>query len=146
MRKITYTTSGLLMIINYYYQHIMGKRKMKQTEGEFGLMVELRAPSLFKLFHKEGNLGLGTQETCTSSRSFLRGSGTESQSSDSTYRSQAMQLDSAPKMRLPRGWGWVGGVSLPWELVADSLQTGHNPALEECDSPHPHSIALPKGS
>lgn len=81
---------------------------MKQTEGEIGLMVELRAPSLFKLFHKEGNLGLGTQETCTSSRSFLRGSGTESQSSDSTYRSQAMQLDSAPKTRLPRGWGWGG--------------------------------------
>lgn len=46
MRKITYTTSALLIIINYYYQHIMGKRKMKQTEGGFGFMVELRAPGL----------------------------------------------------------------------------------------------------
>lgn len=55
MRKITYTTSALLIIINYYYQHIRGKRKMKQTEGEFGFMAELRAPSLFQLFHKEGN-------------------------------------------------------------------------------------------
>lgn len=71
MKKSTYTTSGLLIIINYYYQHLMGKRKMKQTEGEFGFMIELRAPNLFKLFHKEGNLGLGTQ-TCTSSSSFLR--------------------------------------------------------------------------
>lgn len=44
---------------------------MKQTEGEFGFMVELRAPSLFQLFHREGNLGLGTQEASTSSRSFL---------------------------------------------------------------------------
>lgn len=47
----------------------------------------------------------------------MRRSGTESQSSNSTYRSQTMQLDSAPRDQA--AW-W--GVSLPWELVADRPQ------------------------
>lgn len=63
MRKITYTTSGLLIIINYYYQHLVEKRKMKQKRREIWVYVRtityLEHQGCLNYFIKKGTYGWG---------------------------------------------------------------------------------------